>query len=415
MVALGHELQRRGHRFTLFDSRYVERFLAGTSISFCRIDGYEAEIASAMERMESESGVSLRTYPEYMRFNSLLLSQRGPSALKAAGIDLAIVDQEEPGGATAADIARIPFVTLCSSLPLNQEPGVPPAFLPWKYSSHGWARARNRLAYRVRDWVLAPVFKALNCERELHRLRPYSRPEDSFSRLAQISQLIPEFDFPRRLLPPNFHYVGPFLREPDDSIPFPSGQFNDRPLIYVYFGGAGETRLKILRQIALSCASLPVQVVISLGTRGLKMDFPGNPVVVDFAPQHLLLSHASLVISHGGFSTAMEALGFGLPLLVIPFNGDQPGVGARLLYTGAGEVLNVDKAEPEGIRAMVVRILDSDSYRARAVFLQNAIRKTAGLSGAADVLEGIKSEQINLRNADFSFDSHLKGSNGPKI
>jgi zeaxanthin glucosyltransferase len=117
------------------------------------------------------------------------------------------------------------------------------------------------------------------------------------------------------------------------EVPFPFDRLDGRPLIYVYFGGASGARRKVLQQIAASCASLECQVVIALGEKSPVTDFLGMPIVVEFAPQRRLLSVASLVISHEGFSTTMEALAFRIPMVVIPFNGDQPGVRARVRYS----------------------------------------------------------------------------------
>src|ERR1700722_1711171 len=195
MMAFGRELKRRGHRFTMFQSPFVEPVVTATGMSFCSIAANEPGFDQLMHRMGSEAGVSLRTYPEYMRLSSLLLCEYGPKALSASAVDFLLVDQEEPGGATAAEIAGIPFITICSSLPLNQEPGVPPGFLPWHYRSEWWAQIRNAAAYRIRDFVIRPVISIVNEKRREHGLAPYTRPDDSFSNLAQISQLIPEFDY----------------------------------------------------------------------------------------------------------------------------------------------------------------------------------------------------------------------------
>ncbi|MES1256847.1 MAG: nucleotide disphospho-sugar-binding domain-containing protein [Acidobacteriota bacterium] len=388
MMAFGRELERRGHRFTMFQSRFVEELVTRAGISFFPLPDDDNQFAGLMQRMSGHAGVSFRTYPEYMRLSSRLLCRRGPEAFSASAVDFVLVDQEEPGGATAAEIAGIPFVTICSSLPLNQEAGIPPGFLPWQYRPEWWAKLRNRAAYKVRDFVIRPVFKEINRERRIHRLAPYSQPEDSFSRLAQISQLIPEFDLPRKSLPPRFSYVGPFLRQAEGpATPFPFDRLDGRPLIYVYYGGASAVKKTVIHQIAAACTSLDAQLVVALGEAGATMDLPGSPIVVDFAPQLQLLKMAKLVISHGGFSTTMEALGAGVPLLVIPFNGDQPGVGARVTHTGVGVSLPLASCNADALRSAIVRLLSSPEYRDRAGLMRQRITRTGGIGAAADLIE----------------------------
>ncbi len=388
MTRFGRELVRRGHRFTMFHTSSVEPLVSKAGLSSCPISGEEEAIAHLMERMDCEAGVSFRTYPEYMRINSLLLCKRAPDALRASGIDYLLVDQEEPGGSTAADIAGIPFISICCSLPLNQEPGIPPGFLPWPYRQQWWATARNTAAYKIRDLVIRPVFKAVNAQRKLQGLKAYTKPDDSFSEVAQISQLIPEFDFPRKSLPGCFHYVGPFLRDAEEpELQFPFERLDGRPLIYVYVGGASGLRKKIIQQIATACASLDCQVVIALGETGELTGLAGQPIVVNFAPQRRLLTMATLVISHGGFSTAMEALAAGVPVVAIPFSGDQPGVGARVTYAKVGETLAFADCQPEALRAAIIRVLTCPEYRLRTRAMQSRIADTGGIPGAIDLIE----------------------------
>ena len=54
-----------------------------------------------------------------------------------------------------------------------------------------------------------------------------------------------------------------------------------------------------------------------------------------------VLATASLVVGHGGHSTAMRALSFGVPQVVMPANPliDQKSVGAALERVGAGILL----------------------------------------------------------------------------
>jgi hypothetical protein len=97
-------------------------------------------------------------------------------------------------------------VTLCNALPLNSDDAVPLCFLPWAYSP--WGRLRNRVAYNGRGIVIRPVFHVLNYYRKTWGLTAYGTSADSFSRLAQFTKMIPEFDLPHLSLPACFCYVG---------------------------------------------------------------------------------------------------------------------------------------------------------------------------------------------------------------
>lgn len=389
MIAFGQELERRGHRFTMFQTRSAEHAVQKAGLATRVIPGDDQAIERLFQQVSAERGASLRAYPEYMRLTSALLAQQAPALLRSSEVDFLLVDQEEPGGSAAADITGISYASICNSLPLNQEPEMPPAFLPWRYSSSWWARARNVLGYRVRDVVIRNVFRTVNAERRRHRLAEYSIPDDSFSTILQVSQTIPEFDFPRKRLPECFYYAGPYMRFAEQKdVPFPFDRLNQRPLIYVYFGGMSGPRLDVVRNICAACASLDAQVVVSLGHSCYPVtDLPGNPIVVDFAPQNRLLTQASLAISHGGLNTTIESLGAGTPMLIIPFTGDQPGIGARVAYTRTGECLPLSQCRVENLALLISRVMSSPEYRRNAALMKSRIELTRGIPGAVDRIE----------------------------
>jgi zeaxanthin glucosyltransferase len=77
------------------------------------------------------------------------------------------------------------------------------------------------------------------------------RPSHAFSELAYITQLPKEFDFEHPLLPPQFHYTGPFHdgkgRHPVD---FPWDRLTGEPLIYASMGTIMNGRADVFRTIA---------------------------------------------------------------------------------------------------------------------------------------------------------------------
>jgi hypothetical protein len=85
-----------------------------------------------------------------------------------------------------------------------------------------------------------------------------------------------------------------------------------------------------------------VQLVIALGGGCAPDDLPflpGDPLMLGFAPQLELLRRASLTITHAGMNTVLESLAEGVPMVAIPIANDQPGMGARLAWSGSGAVV----------------------------------------------------------------------------
>jgi UDP:flavonoid glycosyltransferase YjiC (YdhE family) len=73
--------------------------------------------------------------------------------------------------------------------------------------------------------------------------------------------------------------------------------------------------------------------------------------------------------------------------VAIPITNDQPGVAARIAWTGAGEVVPLASLSVPKLRAAIQRVLTEDSYKNNASKLQEAIARAGGARRAADIVE----------------------------
>ncbi len=398
MVALGQELQRRGHGVVVFTVADGARRLEGLPLEVVTI-GETAFPPGAVDKAYAVLGrlsgmAGLRFSVDYFRREQAMLDAELPEAVAGAGVDGLLVDQLSPAAGTVAESLGLPFITICNALPVNREAAVPPYFTHWQPSRKPWARWRNQLGNALLEGLTAPLWRDLQDQRRRRGLVPHRHKEESLSPLLQLAQLPREFDFPRRRLAPQFHYVGrladPSGREPllRDAVPFPWERLDGRPLIYASLGTLQNGRPELFAQIAEACAPLAAQVVISLGNpTSVPLDLPGNPIVVAYAPHQALIARATLVISHAGLNTTLTALGCGVPVLAIPITNEQPGIAARLAACGAGRVLPVGRLAMEPLRAMVNEMLVNPTYRGQAQRLQTAIQAAGGVVTAADLIE----------------------------
>jgi zeaxanthin glucosyltransferase len=392
MTAICRELKQRGHQATLFAFPALDdpAMAAGMDVRAVGSDSdfvkRRADWISQARKLKSADFLTIATE------RARIVCEHGPPALRAAKIDCVLADGIDPGAATAAESLNLPFVTINNALPLNQEPGVPLDFVPWRYHDAAWARARNWFAYRLRDVLIRPLHRELNRYRRECGLRRYHTPDDSFSPYAQITQLIPEFDFPRKHLPPCFHYVGPYRREAASSVQFPYDRLDGRPLVYASMGTIQGSRSQLWDAITDACARLDVQLVLSLGKCKPSSDpssWAGKPVVVDYAAQPELIARASLAILHGGLNSAMEALAAGVPTVTLPVIGDQFGVGARVVYSGTGETIPAMRCNAASLHQAITKVLGGKSYRRRARELQQTVATSGGAKAAASIIHQV--------------------------
>lgn len=397
MTAFGYELKQRGHQVTLVGVYEAQAQTEAAGLQFWPIGQTEFPLGStsqALEKLGQLSGVAAVRYTfQLIRNGAAMVLREAPAAIRQAGIDALLVDQASPEGGTVADYLGLPFISVCNALLLNREPKVPPPFTDWGYNPAWWAQLRNQATYTAISLIAQPIRQVLEDYRREWKLPPFRSPNDAFSKLAQISQSPPEFEFPREALANCVHFTGPFHNPVTRSpVPFPYDRLTGQPLIYASLGTIQNRAIPIFEKIAEACVGLDAQLVISLGG-GADIDalppLAGQPLVVRYAPQLELLKRTALMITHAGMNTAMECLNQGVPMVAIPITNDQPGVAARIAWTGAGEFVPVSGLSVPRLRSAIQQVLTEPTYRQNALRLQAAIQRSGGAKRAADIVEQV--------------------------
>ena len=414
MMALGYELKKRGHHVSVINIFDVRSRVLAAGLEFI-----------AIGRADFPPGASIDLYTRLANLNEFeaikyIINQwltnlanavlrDAPEAIATRGIDALLVDQCSAEGGTLAEYLDIPFISVCSTVMLNQEITVPPFFTLWGYDPTKSGILRNRSGYLMLDRLTTSLAEIISDYRCLWNLPLNNNPIELYSSLAQICQQPAEFEFPRKELPSCFHFTGPLIspmsREP---VSFPFERLTGQPLIYVSMGTIQDRDLWIFQAIAQACVVfLNIQLVITLGKgatpesvpggayapdlaeRGTGGEClrPGNPIVVADAPGLELLPETALTITDAEMNTVLESLSNGVPMVAIPIANDQPGVAARIAWTRTGEVVPLEKVSVENLRRAIERVLRKEFYKKNALELQQSIKQAGGVSKAADIVE----------------------------
>ena len=240
------------------------------------------------------------------------------------------------------------------------------------------------------------MVKTINRFRRQWNLARLSHIDQVFSPLAQISQLFPEFDYPRRHLPPCFHYVGSLSScrpaAPDD---FPWEKLDGRPIVFASLGTTNDgTNWEVYRRIVEACEDLPAQLVLSFGRvdqdeehREPIRKLARKSLVVNSVPQLAMLQRAAVMITHAGGNSTAECLTHGVPMLALPRNADQPGLAQRIVQCGAGLRGSMFGSTRPELRDLLRRLLSEESFRLRAQAMQRANAAAGGAARAAGIIE----------------------------
>ncbi|XP_075974351.1 UDP-glycosyltransferase UGT5-like [Anticarsia gemmatalis] len=125
---------------------------------------------------------------------------------------------------------------------------------------------------------------------------------------------------------------------------------------------------KQLEAILKVFARLPQRIVWKWEGDTIK-NLPDNIMIKRWLPQFDILNHPNCVafITHGGLLSLTEAVALGVPALIIPVLGDQPGNAAYAKRAGIAEVLPFSEINEYNLYAAMVKVLSPEmSARARS-------------------------------------------------
>src|SRR3954469_24970560 len=277
LTTLCSELQRRGHRVIFYQAP-----LAAEQI---RSRGFEVRCFGEKEYSPEEDLKNRQLLATLSGFKALrhtrnriiwavgLVIRQVPAMLQEDNVEMMLVDQVSMGAGTASEMAGVPFLTICNALMVNGDELPPPFFTSWPYRTDWIGRLRNWAGYTFLESFGRPLLRTLNELRRENGLAQFDRMSQEHSNLGQIAQQPREFEFPRRSIPENLHFTGPW-HDPSarPAVEFPFEKLDGRPLVYASMGTLQNRQKHIFGIIAEACAGLDVQLVLSLGGGGKPED-----------------------------------------------------------------------------------------------------------------------------------------------
>lgn len=192
------------------------------------------------------------------------------------------------------------------------------------------------------------------------------------------------------VVPSHVRHTGPVWQ---GASPVPASPPAGEPLVLASLSTMYQDgQAKALQSIVDGLAHLPVRGLVTTGPSvdPAALRPAANVEIRRYVPHTEVMPRASLVVGHGGHSTAMAALGHDLPLVIMPMfaQGDQPVIGQVLASLGAARVVR-KTAPAERITAVVREMLADGPHRDVARALGAMIRRRDGAAEAADLIDNV--------------------------
>jgi MGT family glycosyltransferase len=214
------------------------------------------------------------------------------------------------------------------------------------------------------------------------------RPRDLFARDEDLV-LVP---MPRAFHPAGdtfgdrFRFVGATLRppgvEPPLEVPLPTG----RPLVLVSFGTVVTMRPALMRTCLEAFAGREWQVVMAVDDQAVPGGLPSNVTALRHVPQLEVLSKAAAFVTHGGTNSVVEAMHFGVPMVVLPEAPEHAITAEQVAGLGLGRRLDPATATAVELYDAVTEVAASQPVRAALDRMREEDSRAGGAAAAVAAL-----------------------------
>jgi MGT family glycosyltransferase len=137
-------------------------------------------------------------------------------------------------------------------------------------------------------------------------------------------------------------------------------------------------------------------VVMTLGRGQTGLDSaetaPANVQAHAWLPHPAVLPHAEVFVTHGGMGSIVEALYFGVPMVIVPHHPENAINGRRLAELGLGRVLPEADLTADALKALVEEVAGDPQMRANAARMRQDVLGGGGAARAVAVLEAYLSQ-----------------------
>lgn len=327
-----------------------------------------------------------------------LISEVAKDAMNAIGSfapDVVVVDMIAFGSALAAERMGVPWATSGLFLTLVEGRGSTPPGLGFGPPNEWYKFWTNRLVWSMGKFYSRQYDSVFNEPRVRLGLPKLAHAffRSTLSPYLYLAMSTPDFEFPRTDFPPQLHFVGPCLWDRPAGRPKPSWLDRldgGRPVVYATQGTAvGPMREEFFSFVMETLRSEPVHLIV---TTGEAVDHsrlstpPANTILEHFVPQSTFLDRVQVMIHHGGFSTCLGGLKFGVPMIMMPFNWDQPDNARRVQELGAGRMLRASTVTAGRLRRWVRKLIEKPEYRDHAREFGRTLQNGRGPEKSSELL-----------------------------
>ena len=219
--------------------------------------------------------------------------------------------------------------------------------------------------------------------------------EGRFSPQLVLAIFSPELSEPRPDWPDNTVITGfPFYDGPTQEKSLPPDLANflaagDPPIVFTLGSAAVVDPGTFYHESAQAARLLKRRAILLVGQNPPPAPLPSGVVAFDYVRFSELFPQAAVVVHQGGIGTTGQALRAGCPMLVMPYNYDQPDNAARMVRMGVGRTLSRKHYTAERAAVELTKLFTDASYGLTAARIRQRMQGERGAIVAGNALEAL--------------------------
>lgn len=197
----------------------------------------------------------------------------------------------------------------------------------------------------------------------------------------------PIFDFEPARLPASHHYVGFMLWEPSQPDPSFLAEPGDPWALVTASTARPADEEAMLRSAVSALSGRRVRTVLTLPKHNVDQAIATNALVTGYSPHTPILKQSILSINQAGHGIVSKCLAYGVPMVLLPWDADQPGVAKRAEALDVATVVSRADVSPETVSHAVSTVLDDPGYRTRAEAVSWVLAERSPVDTASALIE----------------------------
>ena len=408
MINIGEALKDRGHNVSVMSFSYenCETMVTEREMNFISIGSFPVGKKEHDEIYKKTMEFDLDAFLKSFRFQVEPIVKY-INDLNLTVWDIIVVDDFSSNAvACMAKKQGVPIISLSprsDALPtwINLSPWVTPLTLFYPVSEN--MNLIDRLATKFlsifftnfHDYVFWELMYPPLIKEECKKIM-YSSASDGFQYPLMLSSVI-GFE-PAHTISPLMHYTGPMVPKNIKSI---SGDLENwlnmqgpRQCILISMGSMLVVTPEFANQIVKAIENSNYSVVWSLRQydslveAGIRFD-PVKMYIAKWIPQLAVMHHDSIgaAVLHGGAGGINDALYAGVPIVCMPYGGDQTCNCFRVQDIGAGIALGRQQQTAEKINESIQKMFGNKSYQDNALRIGKMFKFAGGVDKAVELIE----------------------------